>query len=203
MAMITIGREYGSGGHEIGEIIAQKLGIPFYDKEILNRAAEESGLCRELFDHHDEKAGLGALLGGSARMQGIADASHYDMLLPIGQQVFLAQFDAITKLAQEGSCVIVGRCANYVLKDEPHAVHVFFYASEEQRIRRIMRLRRLTREQARDEIRKNDKQRRNYYNFFAEGNWGQRQNYTLMLCTDGLTAEAAADLVIAYVKARG
>ena len=202
MAIITIGREFGSGGHEIGEILAKKLNIPFYDKEILSKAAEDSGLCPEVFEHHDEKAGLSTLLGGSAHVGGISGSVSYGITVPISQQVFLAQFDAITKFAQSGDCVIVGRCSNYVLRDFTDAVHVFFYAGIEKRVERIMRLRNLSENDARDLIRKTDKQRKSYYNFFANGNWGQRQNYSLMVCTDGLKPELAADLIIAYVNAR-
>ena len=96
--IITIGREYGSGGREIGQHVAQKLGIPFYDKEILTRAAQESGLCHEVFEHHDEKASVGGMLtsAGAGMHMG---ASHVGLQMPLNQRVFLAQFDAITKIA--------------------------------------------------------------------------------------------------------
>ena len=193
--IITIGREYGSGGREIGELVAKKLGVPFYDKEILTRAAEESGLCKEVFERHDEKASVGGMLAGT--QMGAAGAG---LQMPLNQRVFLAQFDAITKLASEGDCVIVGRCADYVLKDLPDVTHVFLYASMEKRIERIMRVEGVGRDAARELIRKTDKQRRNYYNFFADGNWGLRSNYDLMVRTDFHKPEDIADAIISFAK---
>lgn len=133
-AIITIGREYGSGGREIGTLVAEKLGVKFFDKEILTRAAEESGLCEELFHRHDERAGVGAMLSGAATSgTGIhMSGAPLGLQMPLNQRVFLAQFDAITKIAAEGPCVIVGRCADYVLKERPGVTHVFIYASTEK-----------------------------------------------------------------------
>ena len=202
--IITIGREYGSGGREIGKLVAGKLGIPFYDKEVLTRAAQESGLCHELFERHDEKASVGSMLTstGSAGMS--MGTAHVGLQMPLNQRVFLAQFDAINKIAQEeGSCVIVGRCADYVLKDLEHVTHVFIYASQEKRIERIMRVENVDRDRARELIRKTDKQRKNYYNFFADGNWGLRSNYDLMIRTDDRNFDNIADAIIAYAKLNG
>jgi len=197
-SIITIGREYGSGGREIGCLVAQKMGVPFYDKEILTRAAEESGLCPEIVETHDEKAGLGALLAHSSGAQ--MGTAHVGLQMPLGHRVFLAQFDAISKIAAEGPCVIVGRCADYVLKELPNVTHVFLYASMEKRIERIMRVENVSAEEARDLIRKTDKQRKSYYNFYADGNWGLRSNYDLMIRTDGHAPEDVASAIIAYVR---
>ena len=196
--IITIGREYGSGGHEIGETVARKLSIPFYDKEILTRAAEESGLCREVLESHDERASITGLLGAAPSSLHIGVAGGVQM--PLNQRVFLAQFEAISKIASEGDCVIVGRCADYVLKDTPNVVHVFIYAGIEKRIERIMRVAKVDRDGAQDLIRKTDKQRKGYYNFFADGNWGLRSNYDLMLRSDNCTPDELADIIIAYAK---
>ena len=196
--IITIGREYGSGGREIGKLVAEKLGIPFSDKEVLTRAAQESGLCHELFERHDEKASVGSMItsAGGAGMH--MATTHVGLQMPLNQRVFLAQFDAISKIAEEGSCVIVGRCADYVLKELPHVTHVFIYASQEKRIERIMRVEQVNRDQARELIRKTDKQRKSYYNFFADGNWGLRSNYDLMIRTDDADPSAIADAIIAF-----
>lgn len=192
--VITIGREFGSGGREIGQLLASKLGIAFYDKEILNRAAQESGICKELFEHHDEKATPSYLYPMSAGMA-------MGMTMPLNHRIFMAQFDAISKLAAEGPCVIVGRCADYVLKNDRHVVNVFLYAGLAARVSRVERVYGVSAEQAKDMIKKNDKQRQTYYNFFAEGNWGQRCNYDLMIRTDDLAPEAVARQIIAYVEA--
>lgn len=198
--IITIGREYGSGGREIGRLVADKLDIPFYDKEILTRAAQESGLCKEIFERHDEKASVSGMLTGSAAPVLNMGAAAAGLQMPLNQRVFLAQFDAINRIASEGPCVIVGRCADYVLKGLPGVIHVFLYASTEKRVERIMRVEGVNRERARELIRKTDKQRRNYYNFFADGNWGLRSNYDLMIRTDGQAPAAIADAIIAFAS---
>jgi len=195
--IITIGREYGSGGREIGELVAKKLGVPFYDKEILTRAAQESGLCEEVMEHHDEKASMGGIFMSSGAHMG---GTHVGLQMPLNQRVFLAQFETINRIATEGDCVIVGRCADYVLKELPNVVHVFLYASEEKRIERIMRVENVDRGAARDLIRKTDKQRKSYYNFFADGNWGLRSNYDLMLRTDDRTPDEVAETIVSFAK---
>lgn len=200
--VITIGREYGSGGREIGALVAQKLGIAYYDKEVLTLAAKESGICRELFEHNDEKASLSSLLS-STPTPAIGGMS-LNLQMPMNQRVFLAQFEVITRLAKESSCVIVGRCADYVLRDMTHVTHVFIYASVQKRIERIMRVENVDEGKARELIRKTDKQRKSYYNFFADGNWGLRSNYDLMLKTDGHSPEELAELIVtfAHLKAK-
>lgn len=198
--IITIGREYGSGGREIGRLVAEKLGIPYYDKEILARASQESGLCREVFERNDEKATVGSMMTGAGAPVMHMGTAPVGLQMPLNQRVFLAQFDAIGKIASEGDCVIVGRCADYVLKELPHVTHVFLYASTEKRIERIMRVEGISRDEAKDLVRKTDKQRKNYYNFFADGNWGLRSNYDLMIRTDNRKPEDIADAIIAFAK---
>lgn len=195
--VITIGREYGSGGHEIGKMLSEKLNVPFYDKEILTRAAKESGLCEDLFEHYDEKATPSYLFSL------VADAGMFNvgssMSMPLNHRIFLAQFQTISQLASEGPCVIVGRSGDYVLKDRKNVLNLFLYASLDSRIERIMRVESLPRDKAKEKIRKVDKQRQAYYNFFAEGNWGHRANYHLMLRTDGLNASDTADFLAHWV----
>lgn len=146
--------------------------------------------------NHEEKAGFGSVMTGGIHTGGIA----LGLDMPVHQRVFLAQFEAITKIAEEGPCVIVGRCADYVLRENTDVLHIFFYASEEKRIERIMRVENCNAEKARELIRKTDKERRNYYNFFANGNWGKRENYDLMIRTDGHTAQEIADSIAQLVK---
>ncbi len=196
--IITIGREYGSGGRELGEMLAKRLGIVYYDKAILARAAQESGICEEVMEAHDEKGALRSLLGASASIGSAMSGIGYGMQMPMNQRIFQAQFDAITQLAQEGPCVFVGRCADYVLRGRPNVTHVFVYASEEHKAERIMRVEGVDEEKAREMIRKTDKQRKSYYNFYADGNWGMRSNYDLMLRTDGHSLEELVELVAAY-----
>lgn len=201
--IVTIGREYGSGGREIGEIVAKRLGVAFYDKEILTRAATDSGICVEVMDSHDEKGGLSGLFssagGSSVAAMGGAPLT---LQMPLNQRVFLAQFDAITKLATESSCVVVGRCADYVLKEMEGVTHVFLYASVEKRIERIMRVENLSHDAAKELVRKVDKQRKSYYNFFADGNWGLRSNYDLMIRTDDRDPDELAGMIVDFVNRR-
>ena len=197
-AIITIGREYGSGGREVGKILAQKLNVPFYDKELLTLAAKNSGICKELFENNDEKAVpnyLFSLFSGVNALGGEAE-------LPLNHRIFLAQFEAIARVALQGPCVLVGRCANYVLRAQPNLISVFLYGEVSARIQRIMQVENLTFEQAKDHVRKVDKQRQSYYNFFADGNWGHRSNYHLMLNTTGVALDAAADSIIAYIRGK-
>jgi cytidylate kinase len=159
--------------------------------------AEKSGICEEVMEAHDEKGALRSLLGAGAigsAMSGIG----YNMQIPMNQRIFQAQFDAITQLAQEGPCVFVGRCADYVLRGLPNVTHVFIYASPEHKTERIMRVEGVSEDKAREMIRKTDKQRKSYYNFYADGNWGMRSNYDLMLRTDGHSLEELVELIAAY-----
>ena len=197
--IITIGREYGSGGREIGGVVAKKLQIPFYDKEILTRAAQDSGLCPEVLEHHDEHARIGYFFSGNAFHEGSLGST---LQMPLPQRVFLAQFEAIGKLAAEGPCVIVGRCADYVLREREDVFHVFLYAGEEKRIERIMRVENCDEDKARELIRKTDKERKNYYNFYTDGDWGCRGKYDAMLRTDNHTADEMADVIILLAKGK-
>lgn len=164
--VITIGREYGSGGRFIGKLLAEKLGISFYDNELLVKAAEGSGLSEAVFKSYDEKKD-GFLVNGIGMYS-------YDMSL--GQKVFLAQFDAIKKIANQESCVIVGRCADYVLKDYPHVVNVFICAPMEDKIERAVKYYGLNPNKAATQIMKMDKKRRGYYNFYTDKDWGKANN---------------------------
>ena len=153
--VITIGREFGSGGHEIGMKLAEKLGIKCYDKELLQVAAKESGLCEELFASQDEKPTNSFLYSLVMDTYSLGYSNSY-VDMPINHKVFLAQFDAIKKLAAKESCVIVGRCADYALEDDPFAVSVWIKASLDERIKRIKKLYELNDSKAADLIQKTD-----------------------------------------------
>lgn len=198
--VVTIGREYGSGGHEIGEKLAKRLDVPFYDSEILIRAAKDSGICEELFRDHDEKTTPSYLYSLVSGMNGVPGAFGLDM--PLNHRIFLAQFEAITKLSQESPCVIVGRCADYVLRERKDVVDVFLYASLEERVARIMRVKGVNENKAREDIKRMDKQRQSYYNFFADSDWGKHDHYDLMLRTDGLETDVCAEVIMGYIRAK-
>lgn len=200
--IITIGRQYGSAGYEIGTKLAEKLGLSIYDKEMLKIAAKDSGICEELFEAHDEKPTNSFLyslimdtysLGYSA--SGCAD-------MPINHKVFLAQFDTIKKIANEGPCVLVGRCADYALEDRKDVINIFIYADMEQRIRRIATKYDLSDSKAKDIISKTDKKRASYYNYYTNKEWGSAKGYDLCLNSGKLGIEGTVNAILEYIKIR-
>lgn len=197
--IITIGRQYGSGGHEIGATIAQDLGIKLYDKEMLKRAAKESGLCQELFEEHDEKPTHSFLYSLVMDSYSGGFASAYNDM-PVNHKIFLAQFDTIKKIASEESCVMVGRCADYALEGNDNVVNVFIYADLEKRIRRIARMYDLTDAEAKEIIKKADKKRASYYNYFTNKTWGDAKGYDLCLNSGKLGIGGTAKAIMDYVK---
>ena len=197
--IITIGRQYGSAGHQIGKALADELGIPYYDKELLERAAKDSGMCEELFENHDEKPTNSFLysLVMDTYSFGYAASSLADM--PLNQKVFLAQFDAIKKIADEGPCILVGRCADYALESYDNVVNVFIHADLDARIRRIARIYNLTDAKAKDMIIKTDKKRASYYNYYTNKKWSDSESYELCLSSSELGIEGTAKAIEQYV----
>ena len=197
--VITIGREFGSGGHEIGMKLAEKLGIKCYDKELLELAAKESGLCEELFASQDEKPTNSFLYSLVMDTYSLGYTNSY-VDMPINHKVFLAQFDAIKKLAERESCVIVGRCADYALEEFDNVLSVFIHADMDARIRRIARIYDLTDAKAKDLIKKTDKRRSSYYNYYTCKKWGDSRSYDLTLNTSKITPEACVDIILDFRK---
>ena len=197
-SIITIGREYGSGGRQIGQEVAKYFGIKCYDKELLQVAAKESGLCEELFASQDEKPTNSFLYSLVMDTYSLGYTNSY-VDMPINHKVFLAQFDAIKKLAERESCVIVGRCADYALEEFDNVLSVFIHADMDARIRRIARIYDLTDAKAKDLIKKTDKRRSSYYNYYSNKKWGAAESYNIcldssLLGIDG-TAKAIEQLV--------
>lgn len=193
--IITISREFGSGGHQIGERLAEALGIPFYDKEIIERSAKDSGICQEFFEEHDEKytnSLLYSLVVGNYSMT--ADG-RLNPEMPMNQKIFLAQFDAIKNMAREGACVIVGRCADYVLSERKNTLSVFISADMEDRKKRVAQRCDIKENKLFDFINKNDKKRANYYNFYTDRKWGTAKNYDLCINSSALGIEGAVELI--------
>lgn len=198
--IITIGRQFGSGGREIGEKIAKKFGIKFYDKELLIRAAKESGFCEEMIQCHDERPTNSFLynLVMDTYSFGYNASSFVDM--PISHKVFLAQFDTIKKIADEGPCVIVGRCADYALADYNNVLHLFIYGTEEAKTKRIMEKYDLNEAKARDMCIKKDKQRQSYYNYYSSKKWGRADSYDLCINSSILGTDGTVDLIVQYIN---
>lgn len=200
--IITIGRQFGSGGKEIAEKIGKSLQIPVYDKEMLAVAAKDSGICQELFESHDEKptnSFLYSLVMDTYSM-GYSPNTYMDM--PINHKVFLAQFDAIKKLANEGPCVLVGRCADYALDSYDNCLSVFIHANLDARIRRIARMYDLTDAKAKDMILKTDKKRATYYNYYTNKKWGAAESYELCLDSSKLGIEGTTEAILSFLTLR-
>ena len=200
--IVTIGRQFGSGGREIGEMVADHFGIKCYDKELLSRAAKESGFCEEMIQNHDERPTNSFLynLVMDTYSSGYNSSSSVDM--PISHKVFLAQFDTIKKIAKEEPCVIVGRCADYALSDLPNVLNLFIYGDEECKIKRIReRFSDITsNEKAREMMIKKDKQRQSYYNYYSSKKWGRADSYDLCINSSILGIEGTVKLIIQYIE---
>ena len=198
-AVYTIGREFGSGGLVIGKALAERLGINFYDKELLQRAAKDSGFCQEIFENHDEKptnSFLYSLVMDTYSAGRYSSAPFLDM--PLNHKVFLAQFESIKKIAEQESCVIVGRCADYALADNPDCINVFIHAEIEDRIKWISKRLNITENKAKDTIQKKDKQRASYYNYYTSKKWGDSRSYDLSLNTSKLSVDDCVEMIIKY-----
>ena len=194
--IITIGRQFGSAGKEIGEKVAAKLGVICYDKELLKRAANESGMCPEIFESNDERPTNSFLynLVMDTYSFGFSGNSYVDM--PISHKVFLAQFDSIKKLAEEGPCVIVGRCADYALSERDDVLNVFIYGNMDTKVKRIQEIYDLNESQAKDMIIRSDKKRANYYNYYSSKKWGNVDTYDVCLNSSVLGIDGTVDMIV-------
>jgi len=179
--VITIAREYGSGGRLIGEKVAKNLGIPFYDKELILLAAKKSGFSEEYIRSSEQIKSASFLYSLYMTSQ----------VLPMSDQIFLIQSKIIQELAEQGPCVIVGRCADYVLRNNPNCMNVFIHAPVAERLRRVSEEYGDKSANMEDYVRKQDKKRASYYNYFSQNKWGNAKNYHLAInSTLGITQTA-------------
>ena len=200
--IITIGRQFGSAGREIGQRLADDFGIRLYDKELLARAAKESGICEEIFETHDEKPTNSFLYSIVMDTYSLGFGSNTYTEMPINHKVFLAQFDAIKKIADEGPCVLVGRCADYALESYSNVLHVFIHADMEARIRRIAHIYDLPDNKAKDMILKADKKRASYYNYYTNKRWADADSYDLCLNSSRFGIDGTVRLIEEAVKVK-
>lgn len=193
--VICIARQFGSGGHHIGRTLAKQLGIAFYDKELLKEAAEKSGILPELFEKNDEKAvgGFFAPAGGIPEEK-LLDYASYAAYLP-NDRIQNAIADTIRDIASKSSCVIIGRCADYILRGRADTFSVFIWAPLEQRIQRISRTHNLDEDSARALIRKTDRNRANYYSFYTDRDWNNVESYDLALNSGRLGSAKTVELI--------
>ena len=198
--IITIGRQFGSGGKEVGIRVAKELDIPFYDKEILQEAAKKSGLCEKILENFDERP--------KSLLYSIAMDSYMFALPGTGagdsleQQVYLATFNTIRQLAKEGPCVIIGRCADYALSGDPNHLSLFIHAPMEDRIRRVAGRQNLTEAQAKTLISKTDKRRASYYEYYSSQRWGAVDSYDFCLNSSYLGLGGTVELIRSLVEHR-
>ena len=201
--IIAIGRQYGSGGREIGELLSDMTGIPFFDRELVAAAAEKSGVSKDVYSHIDETATNSLLYALSTGAYTLS--SHFTTVsdLPLNDKLYIIQTNLIKDIVKEnGACVIVGRCADYILKDDPRCMSVFIHAPLKDRVKRIMEKEGLDAAAAESRIIKTDKKRANYYNFYTNREWGDINNYELCINSAVLGKQKTAELILEYVKRR-
>ncbi|NLY70075.1 MAG: cytidylate kinase-like family protein [Clostridiales bacterium] len=197
--IVTIGRQYGSGGRIIGKKLSEKFSFKFFDKEILTLAAKESGINFDLFEEVDEKRTSHfwtSLAMGTASY--VRPATYND--IPMNDRLFFIQSDIIKKVAQEESCVIVGRCADRILKNHPGLVSIFIHADIEDKIKRIAARFNIPESEAKEIMIKKDKERANYYNYYSDGGWGEVDNYHLSINSSILGIDGTVELISTFVK---
>lgn len=200
--VITIGRQFGSGGRAVGEKLAEKLGVSFYDKELISLAAKDSGINPEIFDSVDEKAANSLLYSLSMGLYNFGSGFSVMGDLPVNDQLYLLQHKIIKDIAEKESCVIVGRCADYVLRDRTDCVNVFIYADMEYRKREAVKRHGIDEARAEHIISKTDKSRANYYSFYSGQKWGMAENYDLCINASKLSEDGIVDLIIDYIGKR-
>jgi CMP/dCMP kinase len=193
--IISIARQYGSGGRKIGQQLAKDLNLPFYDKELIALAAQESGISVELFEKANEKASSSLLY--SLVMGSYTFGNHIELnsATPINDKLFVIQSNIIKRAAQEGPCVIVGRCADYVLREYKNILKVFVHADQLTRMDTVVMEYGVKPEAAAEFLAKKDKQRANYYNFYTNKRWDNLENYDLTIDSSVIGIEKAVELI--------
>jgi len=199
--LITIARQFGSGGREIGERVAKILDIPLIDKELIKDAASNGELSEEVIKSADESAANSLLYTLAMGSNVLGTTMHFGYKMPINDKLFILQSDAIKQYASKGSCVIIGRCADYVLRDEPSLFRIFIYGDLDHRKERVKeRHPELKSSQIIDVINKTDKRRASYYNFYTGNKWGKYDNYDMAINSSTFGVEETAELIAASVK---
>lgn len=197
--VITIGRQFGSGGRDIGKKLAESLSIPFYDRELITLASKESGLCPEFFEKADERASHSLSYAFTLGFPFFGNVSPYNDYLS-NDTLFKIQSDTIRKIASEGSCVIVGRCADYILREDERCVNVFVHSPLEKRMERVVQRNGVTVEEAKVLIEKTDKSRAGFYNYYSSKTWGMAATYHLSVDSCSLGVEGTVEFIRSFVQ---
>ena len=198
--IITITSQYGSGGHDIGKLLSEKLGIRFYDKELISLAAKESGMSPEVFAKADEKATSSLLYTLSTGLYTYGNGFSAMGDLPMNDQLYILQHKIIKEKAEKENFVVVGRCADYILKEYDNVVRLFIYADLEVRTKRAVARHDIEVSRARQAVSKADKNRANYYSFYSGQKWGAPENYDLCINSTRLSVGQAAEMIMDYLK---
>lgn len=199
--IITIARQYGSGGREIGERVAALLGIPLFDKQLIADAASKGNLNEEVLRKTDETAANSLLYTLAMGSNVVGTTMHFGYKMPINDKLFILQSEVIKEYAKSGSCVIIGRCADYVLKEEDNLFRLFVYGDLEHRKTRVSeRHPEIKPSQIIDVINKTDRRRASYYNFYTGNKWGKYDNYDMAVNSSTLGIEGTAQLIASCAK---
>ncbi len=201
--IINIGRQLGSGGREIGEKLASRLAIRFFDKELIELASQESGLCKEFFEKADEKTSQG-IIGGlfGMRFPFVSDGAISSINCLSNDALFKIQSDVIRQLSTAHSCLFVGRCSDYILRDHPKKINIFITANHEDRIQRLQARHSITAEQAEALIEKTDKKRSDYYNYYTYKTWGMASTYDLCINSSLLGIDGTMDFIENFIRSK-
>lgn len=194
--VITIGRQYGAGAHEISEKLSKRLEIPYYDKELLKQSAKDSGIDERLFKFYDEKPTKSFLYALSTEGFPMAFSSTENLQ----DKIFNYQYSTIQKLADKQSCIIVGRCADYILKDYENLLTVFLHADYEYRLNRVVNLYGVSAKESKDMINQNDKKRAQFHNFYSPEKWGGGDTYDLNINVARLGIDETVELIAKYAE---
>lgn len=198
--VITITRQYGSGGREIGRRLAEAFEIPFYDNEIITRAAKETGFAEAAFEHVEDKAANSLLYSIAMGMNMFNNQEVGYSGLSLDDRIFLAQSNVIRRVAKEGPCVIVGKCADYILKDRENVVNLFIKASVDFRIHRSIQIDGLPEAKAAELVLKKDKSRANYYKYHSGERWDNVLNYDLAIRSDLCGIDGTVECLKTYLE---
>ena len=199
--IISIGRQFGSGGRVIGKALAQKLNFDYYDKELLTLAAKENGISPEFFEQSDEKS-FPLLERASQWFENLGINNPFSSSVLSNDALFKMQSDTIKKLAEEKSFVILGRCSDYILRDNPNCISIFLHSTEEERAKRICTRMQIIEEEAIIRMREEDKKRAAYYNFYSNKIWGDAKTYNLSIDISKLGETQTLEFILAYIKMR-
>lgn len=197
--IISIGRQFGAGGRGVGKLLAQKLGIEYFDKELITLAAQEFGFDSELLEKADEKSS--PISGNILQwIESIIPGEFFTKNYLSSDTLFEIQSNAIRKLAEERSCVIVGRCSDYVLRNNPNCISIFLHSTEEDRVQRICERSGMSQQDALNQIHTEDRRRAAYYNFYSDKTWGDAATYSLCIDVSKVGIEGATEMTIEYLK---